>query len=243
MIIRANNDFFWNEPELFVEAFGQNSLRDSFGTRSLSEDTFVEELSETMSYEDEASVAQWLSGIGQGAASGAASGAAAGPWGALVGGLVGAGLGAAQTAMQPRRSSTTSSNVAKPASTARPTAPPTAHMSPKVNPQLPRSAPGQELPSDNARLSQLLDQIGALVPVLTALSAQLGRIVEIASSEPLQKAASISADTSDARADQRMDPEDLPQYPAGEVREVNWPGDAGGEWIDNEDRSISDKTG
>jgi hypothetical protein len=105
---------------------------------------------------EQENAAQWLAGIGTGAASGAATGAAAGPWGAGVGALVGAGLGALQTyqaqqAPRPRP----------------PAAPPSPHpASPAV---VPAATPG-----GGADHAQTLQQVLALLTQLLAQS-QSGR--------------------------------------------------------------------
>ncbi len=121
---------------------------------------------------DEASVGDWLLGIGSGAASGAATGAAAGPWGALIGGVLGGALGAAQTAA---RSS-------QPSPAPRPPAPrPPARQQPIPRAPAPPPRPSVPAPRGGGQTvvsTQLLQQVVQLLPQLTQLLAQQARTTE-----------------------------------------------------------------
>ena len=170
----------WEDVPLTLESFPDGGAPVEAETlawlkRSESLSDLVVE-SVAVSSEDEASVGQWLSNIGQGAATGAATGMAAGPWGALVGGLLGGGLGAVQTAMAPQQ----------PAASPPPAAPRPPPPRPAVRPPTQRpqavSPPTVARPATAAGqpgTAQLLDQIAALVPVVAALAAQVGQLSQV----------------------------------------------------------------
>lgn len=197
--------------------------------------------------EQEASVGQWLSNIGSGAASGAATGLVAGPWGALVGGLLGGGLGAAQTAAAPRapappRPAPPPHAPPPPApppptpAAARPPAPP--HPQPAPRPAVALRPPA---PVTGASTAQLLDQLASLVPVVAALAVQVGSLTQVVQGGAVGAApAPVGQETVERPGGAEDGDDTAGGGESGEdaADEAVWP-QTGGEWTAAEDRDWS----
>lgn len=239
----------WDETELVIESVPNSGLE---GVGSyLSGETRLLPLKfahwgELGSEEEEASVGQWLSGIGQGAATGAATGMAAGPWGALIGGLVGGGLGAAQTAMAPKQTAAP----APPAQRRAPATPPQAAQPPRPPTPRPASRPvtaqakapakvsgSGAAASGTALTAQLLDQLATLVPVVAALAVQVGQLTQNAQAGT--EAYEEQSGSAPPESDQERAGEADGYGESGEdaFEEGSWPENPGGEWLSSGDRA------
>lgn len=238
----------WDEAALTLESTPSGGGRarpeatDWLGGAEAVQFTAVE-WGEASTEEEEASVGQWLSNIGQGAATGAVTGLAAGPWGALVGGLLGGGLGAVQTATAPQPPAPSAAQrpaPPRPPQTAPPTRPPAPRSAPR--PPTPRlQAPAPAASGADPRTAQLLDQLATLVPVVAALAVQVGQL-----SQNAQAGAAATESSDDEQTD--WAPQASQDDQAGDAvgwgesgedvfDEGSWPKSPSGEWVAAEDRA------